>query len=79
MHEPSEAGDNQAVQREEWESAVFTLIGHAEGLHMEGKREMPAWFYELAAKIARTHLGSVQALRVQQLGAERIAKYAATS
>jgi hypothetical protein len=37
------------------ENDVFTLIGHAEYLRLvRGQTDMPAYFFDLAARIART-------------------------
>lgn len=55
------------VQREYWESAVFTLIGHAEVLAGEGNQDMPRWFYRLAETIARAHVDEATAQRVQEM------------
>jgi hypothetical protein len=66
---------SEAISRDEWQSAVFTLMGHAAGLYAEGKHDMPAWCYELAEKIARTHLDEAHAKRVQQVAAQQRAEY----
>src|SRR5256885_77772 len=39
-------------ERDEWEAAVFTLMGHAASLYFLGQSDMPNWFYELAEKLA---------------------------
>lgn len=46
-----EAGD-QSLTKDD----VYTLIGHAEFMRMEGKADMPNYFYGLAARIA-LHIG----------------------
>lgn len=65
----------EAQGRDEWQSAVFTLMGHAAGLYAEGKHDMPAWCYELAEKIARAHLDEASAQRVRQVAVQQRAMY----
>ena len=60
---------------DEWQSAVFTLMGHAAGLYAEGKHDMPAWCYGLAEKIARAHLDDAHGDRVQQVAAQQRAMH----
>lgn len=69
---PAAAEENE---RADWQSAVFTLMGHAAGLYAEGKHDMPAWCYELAEKIARTHLDEAHAQRVREVAVQQRAKY----
>ena len=64
-----------AKERDEWQSAVFTLMGHASELYAEGKHDMPAWCYELAEKIARAHVDEAQAQRVRQVAAQQRALF----
>ena len=59
----------------EWQSAVFTLMGHASGLYAEGKHDMPAWCYGLAEKIARAHVDDAHAMRVREVATKEAAKY----
>ena len=80
MWRAAQAAPVQAVpltNQDEWQSAVFTLMGHAAGLYAEGKQDMPAWFYELAEKIARTHLDEAAAQRVRQV-AEKVRAHGIT-
>ena len=65
----------EATSRDEWQSAVFTLMGHAAGLYAEGKHDMPAWFFELAEKIARTHVDEAHAQRVRLVAVQQRAMY----
>ena len=65
----------ESQERDEWQSAVFTLMGHATSLYLEGKHDMPAWCYELAEKIARTHLDEATAQRVRQLAVQQRTMY----
>ena len=65
----------EASERDEWQSAVFVLMGHAAGLYADGKHDMPAWCYELAEKIARTHLDEAHALRVRQVAVQQRVMY----
>jgi hypothetical protein len=65
----------EASERDQWQTAVFTLMGHAAGLYAEGKHDMPAWCYELAETIARTHLDEAHAQRVRQVAVQQRAMY----
>jgi hypothetical protein len=47
------------------ESDVYTLIGHAEFLRLQGKEDMPRFFLDLAERIAR--------VRGHNAGADRCA------
>jgi hypothetical protein len=50
-------------------------MGHAAGLYAEGRHDMPAWCYELAEKIARTHVDEAHAQRVRQVAVQQRAMY----
>jgi hypothetical protein len=71
----AELREELPAERDEWQSAVFTLMGHAASLYMEGKHDMPAWCYALAEKIARAHLDETQAQRVRLVAVQQRAKY----
>ncbi len=71
--QPPQAGDDA---RDEWQSVVFTLMGHASGLYASGQHDMPSWFYELAEKIARAHLDDEHAARVRAVGVQQKAMHA---
>lgn len=49
------------------EDDVFTLIGHAIGLHGDGKRDMPAYFMQLAERVAMARGDKTAAQRVRDL------------
>jgi hypothetical protein len=57
------------TELERWHKDVYTLIGHAEGLKAEGKRDMPAYFYDLAERLARLVGDAPMAERVAALSA----------
>lgn len=52
------------------EDDVFTLMGHAAVLRMDGQREMPNFFYDLAARIAIARGDEAAARRVREVAAE---------
>lgn len=64
---PTKPEDPQAEDRAYWTNAVFTLIGHAAALQGDGARDMPAWLYELAERIAREHIDEAHAKRVRDV------------
>jgi hypothetical protein len=64
-----------AEARDEWQSVVFTLMGHAACLYASGQHDMPRWFYELAEKIAREHVDEAHAVRAREVGVQQRAKY----
>jgi hypothetical protein len=57
------------TELERWHKDVYALIGHAEGLKAEGKRDMPAYFYDLAERLARLVGDAPMAERVAALSA----------
>ena len=63
------------ITPDEWQRHVFTLMGHAALLYVSGQREMPAYLYELAEKIAKTHVDQHAAERVRQVAAQQRAHY----
>ena len=63
--------ETQAADSAEWQSIVFTLMGHASVLYSLGQQEMPAWFDALAEKIARAHVDEETAKRVAQVAANQ--------
>ena len=71
------APDAQArdAARTYWLDVVYTLMGHAAGLYAQGQHDMPRWFYELAEKIARTHVDDVHADRVREVASRQRAMY----
>lgn len=64
-------------ERDEWETVVFTLMGHAASLYFLGQSDMPNWFYELAEKLARRHVDEALADRVREVGVQQRAMLAA--
>jgi len=57
----------QDLEREMNDGDVFTLIGHAEALRMQGQEDMPDYFWRLAVRIARTIGDSALEARVRSL------------
>jgi hypothetical protein len=52
------------------EADVFTLMGYAESLRMDGKHDMPAFLYDLAARIALARGDAEGAKRVREVAAK---------
>lgn len=46
---------------------VFTLIGHAEVMRMDGKTDMPAYFLDLARRISVTLGDTAMAQRCEEM------------
>lgn len=57
---------------DEWQSAMFTLHGYAQGLLMDEQQDMPLYFMKLAELIAKTHVDDAHAERMAQLRAAAI-------
>lgn len=57
---------------DEWQSAMFTLHGYAQGLLMDDQQDMPLYFMKLAELIAKTHVDDAHAERMAQLRAAAI-------
>lgn len=66
---------SEARKYHEWQTVVFTLMGHAASLYASGQHDMPRWFYDLAEKIAREHLDEAHAVRAREVGVQQRAKY----
>jgi hypothetical protein len=52
------------------EDDVFTLMGYAAVLRMDGKRDMPTFLYDLAARIALVRGDAEGARRVREVAAK---------
>lgn len=66
----------ERAPRDEWRTRVHVLMGHAAYLYTMGQHDMPAWFYDLAEKLALAHLDTATVERVRQVAEQMRAKHA---
>lgn len=79
MSEKTRPTRRPSAPRNEWKSSVRVLMGHAAQLYVTGQRDMPAWLYRLAEKLARDHVDELLAAQVHEVAEQMRKKYAPTS
>lgn len=76
MNEPRKRVPRTPAPRNEWQTAVHVLMGHAAYLYALGQQDMPAWFYGLAEKLAKEHLDDASVQRVREVARQMQEKHA---